>query len=69
MDTTATILVMLVLLTFSAYFSATETAFNTASQTKLKIEADKGNGNAALALRLLDSYISSFPRSSSATIL
>jgi CBS domain containing-hemolysin-like protein len=56
MDTTATILVMLVLLTFSAYFSATETAFNTASQTKLKIEADKGNGNAALALRLLDSY-------------
>jgi len=56
MDTTTTILVMLVLLTFSAYFSATETAFNTASQTKLKIEADKGNGNAALALRLLDSY-------------
>ncbi len=56
MDTTTTILVMLILIAFSAYFSATETAFNTASQTKLKIEADKGNENAALALRLSDRY-------------
>ncbi len=56
MDTTATILVMMVLLILSAYFSATETAFSTASQMKLKIEADKGNGNAALVLRLSENY-------------
>ena len=56
MDTTATILVMTVLVIFSAYFSATETAFTTVSPTKLKVEADRGNPNAALALRLLKSY-------------
>ena len=56
MDTTATILVMTVLVIFSAYFSATETAFTTVSPTKLKVEADKGNPSAALALRLLESY-------------
>ena len=40
----------------SAYFSATETAFSSASTTRLKTLAEKGNANAALACRLLEQY-------------
>ena len=47
---------MAVCLLFSAYFSATETAFSSASTTRLKALAEKGNANAALACRLLEQY-------------
>ena len=47
---------MAVCLLFSAYFSATETAFSSASTTRLKTLAEKGNANAALACRLLGQY-------------
>ena len=47
---------MAVCLLFSAYFSATETAFSSASTTRLKTLAEKGNANAALACRLLEQY-------------
>ena len=47
---------MAVCLLLSAYFSATETAFSSASTTRLKALAEKGNANAALACRLLEQY-------------
>ena len=40
----------------SAYFSATETAFSSANTTRLRTLAEKGSGNAALALKLLEQY-------------
>ena len=43
-------------LLLSAYFSATETAFSSANTTRLKTLAEKGSGNAALALKLLEQY-------------
>lgn len=56
MSTTTCIITMAVCLLFSAYFSATETAFSSASTTRLKTLAEKGNANAALACRLLEQY-------------
>ena len=47
---------MAVCLTLSAYFSATETAFSSANTTRLRTLAEKGSGNAALALKLLEQY-------------
>ena len=47
---------MAVCLLLSAYFSATETAFSSANTTRLKTLAEKGSGNAALALKLLGQY-------------
>ena len=47
---------MAVCLLLSAYFSATETTFSSASTTRLKTLAEKGNANAALACRLLEQY-------------
>ena len=47
---------MAVCLLLSAYFSATETAFSSANTTRLKTLAEKGIGNAALALKLLEQY-------------
>ena len=56
MSTTTYIIMMAVCLLLSAYFSATETAFSSANTTRLKTLAEKGSGNAALALKLLEQY-------------
>ena len=56
MSTTTCIMIMAVCLLLSAYFSATETAFSSANTTRLKTLAEKGNGSAALALKLLEQY-------------
>ena len=56
MSTTTCIIIMAVCLTLSAYFSATETAFSSANTTRLRTLAEKGNKNAALALKLLEQY-------------
>ena len=56
MSTTTCIIMMAVCLLLSAYFSATETAFSSANTTRLKTLAEKGNGSAALALKLLEQY-------------
>ena len=56
MSTTACIITMAVCLLLSAYFSATETAFSSASTTRLKTLAEKGNARAALACELLEQY-------------
>ncbi len=50
------LIVMLVCIVLSAYFSATETAFNSMNKTKLKTMAEKGNRRASLALRLEEQY-------------
>ncbi len=50
------LIVMLVCIILSAYFSATETAFNSMNKTKMHTMADKGNKRAALALRLEEQY-------------
>ena len=47
---------MLICVIMSAYFSATETAFNSLNMTKIKIAAERGDKNAELIIRLLDDY-------------
>ena len=47
---------MLICIIMSAYFSATETAFNSLNMTKIKIAAERGDKTATLIIRLLDDY-------------
>ena len=53
---TTSIILMVIMVTFSAYFSATETAFSSLNKTRLKVLAEKGDKKAALALDLSDKY-------------
>ena len=50
------IILMAVLVLFSAYFSATETAFSTMNKTRLRALAEKGNKRASLSLALAEKY-------------
>lgn len=50
------VIILLILLACSAYFSATETAFSGANKNRLKTLADKQNRKAIRALKLLDNY-------------
>lgn len=50
------ILIMAVLLLFSAFFSATETAFSSLNKTRIKTLAEKGNRRADSVLKLSDKY-------------
>ena len=50
------IIVIVVLVAFSAYFSATETAFLSLNKTRLKTLIEKGNKRAALTLELSEKY-------------
>lgn len=50
------ILFLLLLITFSAYFSATETAFSSLNKIKIKNEAQNGNKRAKKVLELCDKY-------------
>nr|WP_317324614.1 hemolysin family protein [uncultured Flavonifractor sp.] len=50
------ILILVLLVILSGYFSATETAFTSLNRIRLKSKADAGNRRAALALRLVDQY-------------
>ena len=56
MNNIGTIAAMGFLVMMSAYFSATETAFNSLNMTKIKIAAEHGDKTAALIIRLLDDY-------------
>ena len=56
MDNIGTIVAMGFLVMMSAYFSATETAFNSLNMTKIKIAAERGDKTAELIIRLLDDY-------------
>ncbi len=50
------IIIMVICLVFSAYFSATETAFSCANKTRLRALAEKGNKKAELAVNLAEKY-------------
>lgn len=50
------LLAMVILLALSSFFSASETAFNTASRTRLKTMAQDHNKRAKLVLKLTDQY-------------
>ena len=50
------IIIMVICLVMSAYFSATETAFSCANKTRLRALAEKGNKKAELAVNLADKY-------------
>ena len=56
MNYIGSILAMAVCLVMSAYFSATETAFSSLNKSRLKVLADNGNKQAAVALRLAGDY-------------
>ena len=53
---TGNIILIAILVTMSAYFSATETAFSSLNKTRLKTMAEKGNKRAQKTLRLAENY-------------
>ena len=55
-SSTLTFILMLILVCFSAFFSACETAYTSFNRTKMKNLATEGNKRAASALKLADSY-------------
>lgn len=56
MDDLGLIIAMIALVMLSAFFSATETAFNTLSLTKIKIAAEHGGKSSKRVLKLLEDY-------------
>ena len=55
-ETVSSILIIVVLVLLSAYFSATETAFSSLNRTRLRTLAEKGNHRAETTLRLAEEY-------------
>lgn len=55
-SSTLQIIIMVLLVMMSAYFSATETAFSSLNKTRLKTMAEDGNKKASLALKLEENY-------------
>lgn len=53
---TTKIILIAITVIFSAYFSATETAFSSLNKTRLKAMAEKGNKRAQKTLRLAENY-------------
>ena len=51
-----TLLIIILCIVMSAYFSATETAFSSLNRIRIKNMADKGNKKAALVLKLSSDY-------------
>lgn len=51
-----TIIGMLVCLAFSAFFSATETAYTSFNKTRMRSKVEEGNKKAALVMKLSDNY-------------
>lgn len=56
MSETLSIIIILICLILSAYFSASETALSTFNKIKIKNLADKGNKRAKLVLNIADNY-------------
>ncbi len=52
----ASIILIVILLSFSGYFSATETAFSTFNRIRMKNMAENGNKKAARVLKLAEDY-------------
>lgn len=55
-DSIRTIILMVILIGLSGFFSATETAFNTFNRVRMKNLASDGNKRAALVLKLSEDY-------------
>lgn len=55
-DSISTIVLLVVLILFSAYFSSSETAFTSANRIRLRTEADRGNKRAKQTLELTEDY-------------
>ena len=55
-DMIPSLVAMLICITMSAYFSATETAFSSVNKTRLKAMAEKGDKRAELAYKLAEDY-------------
>lgn len=55
-DRVSSIILMVVLVVLSAFFSATETAFSSMNRIKVKNQADNGDKKAKLMLKLADQY-------------
>ena len=53
---TTKIILIAIMVIFSAYFSATETAFSSLNKTRLKAMAEKGNKRAQRTLKLAENY-------------
>lgn len=51
-----TLLIILVLIIFSAFFSATETAFSCCNRIRMKVKAEGGSKSAKLVMKVLDGY-------------
>ena len=50
------LIIIIVCIVMSAYFSATETAFSSLNKIRIKNMAEKGNKKAALVMKLSESY-------------
>ena len=50
------IVVLILLIVLSAFFSSAETAFSSANRIKMRSLAEEGNKTAALVIKILDSY-------------
>lgn len=50
------LVILVILVMFSAFFSSAETSFSTSNRIKMRTLAEEGNKNAALVLKILDSY-------------
>ena len=50
------IIILIILIAFSAFFSASETAFTSLNKIRLKMMADEGNRRAALAYSMTDNF-------------
>ena len=55
-DSISSILILVLLITMSAYFSATETAYSSLNKIKLKSIVNKGNKKAKIASELSEKY-------------
>ncbi|MBQ9148649.1 MAG: HlyC/CorC family transporter [Oscillospiraceae bacterium] len=55
-DLVPSLVAMLICITMSAYFSATETAFSSVNKTRLKALAEKGDKRAELTYKLAEDY-------------
>ncbi len=55
-DSWAKIIILIILIALSAFFSASETSFTSLNKIRLKMMADEGNRRAALAYSMTDNY-------------
>lgn len=55
-DSTGYLIGIVICIVFSAFFSASETAFTTLNRIRMKTAAEAGDGKAALALKVSEDY-------------